>query len=165
MQPLVNIRLQPGKADGRFRVLLTQDRPYAAEHWTSQLPRLLEPQGVVAYVARSGREAIDLAEKWELHAAVIDLGTPFQSDTPANPPTATVSELWLTDLFRRLPNRPPVVLVHGADYSHRKLDRVMHQALRLEVFSVLAKPVELETMLTVFQRLLHRVYDNKWPES
>ena len=151
--------------DSRFRVLLTQDRPYPAEHWTSQLPRLLEPQGVAAYLARSGREAIDLAEQFEMHAAVIDLATPYQADAVSHRATVAGSDLWLTDLFRRLPNRPPVVLVHSADYSHRKLDRVMHQALRLDVFSVLAKPVEMETILTVFQRMLHRVYDNKWPQA
>ncbi len=71
---MVNVRIQP---DARLNVLLTQDRQYPGEHWTAQLPRLLEPQGVASYLARTVQEAIDFAENMQIHAAVIDLGIPM----------------------------------------------------------------------------------------
>ena len=66
---MVSVHTQPSS---RLNVLITEDRPHPPEHWTSQLPRLLEPQGIVAYLARSGREAIDLAER--VHATLIASG-------------------------------------------------------------------------------------------
>ena len=60
----------------RLNVLLTEDAPSDPEHWTGQLSRLLQPQGVAAYVARSGVEAIDLVERVDIHAAVIDMYQP-----------------------------------------------------------------------------------------
>ncbi len=150
--------------DGRFHVMIAEDRPYAAEHWTSQLPRLLEPQGVISYVVRTGRQAIHLAEQFELHAAVIDMATPLDEDGAlAGAGAGEPAETWLIELFRRLPNRPPLVIVHAADYSQRKLDRLLHQALKIGAFSVLNKPVELEMILSVFQRLVERQYGGAWP--
>ena len=165
---MMNARHQPGV---RLNVLLTEDRPHAAEHWTTQLPRLLAPQGVAAYVARSGREAIDLAERVQLHAAVIDLSTPLGDDEhdpdvhhgssdPRSP-----AGIWLLELFRRLPNQPPVVVVRGPAVSARQFDRLMREALRLDAFSVVNKPVDLEQMLAVFRRLIDRRYRGAWPLS
>ena len=161
-------------ARAKLNVLITQDRPHAPEHWTSQFPRLLEPQGVVAYVARSGREAMDLTAQYEIHAAVVDWGTPLgengtgragavnQPSVPSGSANANAGT-WLLELFRRLPNRPPVVLVRGPAYSQRQLDRLMHEALKLGAFSVVNKPVDLEQMLTVFRRLIDRRYRGTWP--
>ena len=143
----------------RFHVLLTQDRPYADEHWTCQLPKLLEPQGFESYVVHSGKEAIEIAGKIELHAAVVDLGTPFDLEPGALPAEISraerTAEMWL-ELFRRLPNRPPMVIVHQSDYSSRRLNRVMREALELGAFSILSKPVEMETLLEVFRRMFAR---------
>ena len=158
----MEVQVQTVSRDGRFHVLIAEDRAYAGEHWTSQLPRLLEPQGVVSYVVRSGRQAMDVATRMEVHAAVIDMATPLD-EAQQTPRAGEPAEMWLLDLFRRLPNRPPVVIVHATDYSQRKFDRVLHQALKLGAFSVLNKPVELETILSVFQRLLERQYGGTWP--
>jgi CheY-like chemotaxis protein len=152
-----------------LHVLLTEDYPPAPQRWTHQLLRLLEPQGVAAYVARTGREAIQMAEQFEIHAAVIDLSTPLDVNTPNNPtvfPSTTPSpaaNFWLLELFRRLPNKPPVVVVRGPMYNQRQVEQLLREALRLGVFSVVNKPVELEQILTVFQRLLDRQYQGSWP--
>jgi hypothetical protein len=66
-------------------------------------------------------------------------------------------------LFRRLPNRPPVVVVSIPTYTPRQLEQLLREALRLGVFSVVNKPVDLEQMLTVFQRLVDRQYRGCWP--
>ena len=175
---MMNVYLsqQTGPPSGsRFNVLLTQDRPRGQTHWTTQLPLLLRPQGVAAYVVRTGREAMDLAETMEIHAAVIDLGTPFeQSQSAQDSPLGSAitgsarasgagGQLWLVDLFRRLPNQPPVVVVHNPAYSQRQVERLLREALRLGAFSVLRKPVELEEILRVFRRLVDRQYRGSWP--
>jgi CheY-like chemotaxis protein len=158
---MVEVRLHSdGSAPARFNVLLTQDRAYPDEHWTSVLPRLLQPQGIVAYIARSGREAMDLAGHLEIHAAVIDLARPL--DEAAEKAAAQEAGLRLLELFHRLPNRPPMVVVHRPAYN-READRLLREALRLGAFSVLHKPVELEQVLAVFRRLLDRQYHGNWP--
>ena len=159
----------PGGGHVRFNVLITRDRPYAGEHWTNQLPRLLEPQGVAAYVAGTGREAIGLAEQVNLHAAVIDMATPLGPHADESAPSPIASQppagMWILQLFHRLPKRPPVVVVHNHVYSQRQIARLLHDALRLGVFSVLSKPVELEQLLSVFQRLMDRQYAGAWPKN
>ncbi len=155
------------RPNARLNVLLTQDRPHAIEHWTFQLPRLLEPQGVAAYVARSGQEAIKLAERVPIHAAAIDLGTPFGkndlwSSRPSHAGTGPAG-MWMMQLLRRLPYRLPVVLVRGPAMGPHQVDRLLSEALRLGAFCVVEKPVELEQMLTVFRRLLDRQYKGLWP--
>ena len=174
---------QTGFKKGRLNVLLTQDRPHAPGHWTIQLPRLLAPQGVMAHVAHSGEEAIRMAARIEFHAAVIDLSIPRsganseatdeQDNEPISPEVKAAvraaggpdvpAGLWLLEFFRRLPNRPPVVVVHSPAFSRREVDRLLRDAIRLDVFTVLPKPVELENLLHVFRRLLDRQYRGVWP--
>lgn len=146
----------------RFNVLLTEDRERGIEHWTRQLPRLLEPQGFHAYVARTGREALEVAGRNEIHAAVIDLLTP--SEDPARG-RGEADGLWLMQLLHRLPRRPPVVLVGAPPYGPRQVHRLLNEALRLGVFSVVNRPVELEAMLEVIRRLIDRRYAGTWPPS
>lgn len=175
---MVNVRSQ---SSARLNVLITEDRPHAPEHWTGQLPRLLEPQGVAAYLARSGQEAIDLAQRVRIHAAVVDWSTPIGAgDWRASRNVGELNDrgsdvsrgglgmtagIWLLELFKRLPNHPPVVVVRGPAYSQRQFDRLMREALRLGVFSVVNKPVDLEQMLTVFRRMIDRRYRGSWPLS
>lgn len=163
----VNVCMQ---ANTRFNLLLTEDRPHDGEqHWTSQLPRLLKPYGVGAYLVDSGRKAIDLTEQVEIHAAVIDMGTPLGVDpegsTAHASTSASPSGLWLLELFRRLPNCPPVVLLRKPAYSRQQAERLLRDALRLGAFSVLNKPVDIEELLAVFQRLMDRRYRGTWPGS
>lgn len=149
----------------RFNLLLTQDRSHAGEHWTIQLPRLLRPHQVRAYIARSADEALAVAEQVQVHAALIDLGTPpgnRRSAPRANRP-GQVEGLWLIELFRRLPHCPPMVVIQNSAHERRMLDRAMHDALRLGAFSVLRKPVEMEQILSVLSRLIERNYKGHWP--
>ena len=156
---MVNVRQEPA---ARFNVLLTEDRPRTPGHWTLQVPRLLEPQGVVSYLAHTGREAVALAGRCQIHAAVLDLATPVDEFEQAAP-SPEEAGLWLIELFRRLPNRPPIIIIHNAAYSQRLLGRIMNAALRVGAFSMLGKPVDLEQLLTVFQRLVEREYSGAWP--
>ncbi len=136
---MVNVR---PSHESRFTVLLTEDREHAIEHWTHQLPRLLKPQGVQAYVVRTGREALELTKQLTIHAAVIDLLTPADEKHGAQ---QTPGGLWLLELLRRHPGHPPVVLVSNPSYSQRVAQRYLNEALRLGAFSVINRPVELRS--------------------
>lgn len=155
----------------RFNVLLTQDRQHSAGHWTRQLPRLLQPQGVNAYLARSGREAVDMVNDLEIHAALIDLATP--QDDPSNPagvgtgssPVGEAQGLWVLEVIRRLPNRPPVVVINSRAIAPRQAQRFLNDALRLGAFSVINRPSDIEDMLAVIRRLIDRQYEGAWPSN
>ena len=155
------------KSEPRFNVLLTEDRPHPESHWTRQLPRLLQPQGVQSYVAHTGREAIDLAEQMQFHAAVVDLHIPIGAAADDHPAVDSTSGggMWLLELIRRLPNRPPVVVLRRPAFSQRQAERMLNQALRLGAFSVMNKPVDIEQLLGVFRRLMDRRYSGAWPSG
>ena len=61
---------------GRLNVLLAEDRPHAPEYWITQLPRLLEPQGIRTYIVQCGQEAVDMAQQVQFHAVILDLASP-----------------------------------------------------------------------------------------
>ena len=159
---MVNVRPQPADRPARFNVLLTEDRPRAGTHWTRQFPRLLEPHGVESFIAHTGKEALDVAEHYEIHAAVIDLATPYGSDADRRRTDRLDSGYWLLQLIRKLPNKPPVVAVNP-NATQREADRMLQEALRLGAFTVLTGPVQMEQLLGVFRRVLDRHYHGNWP--
>jgi DNA-binding response OmpR family regulator len=158
------------RPNARFNVLLTEDREHTAGHWTRQLPRLLEPQGVKAYVARTGREAVEMVNDLEIHAALIDLATP--QDDVANQPAGTGSSpvgeaqgLWVLEVLKRQPTRPPIVMVNSLAIARIQAQRFLNDALRLGAFSVVNRPSDLEDMLAVIRRLIDRQYEGTWPNN
>ncbi|GAB4195619.1 MAG: hypothetical protein Kow00105_09860 [Phycisphaeraceae bacterium] len=155
----------------RFNVLLTEDREHSPGHWTRQLPRLLQPQGVRSYVARSGRQALGLMSQVNIHAALIDLATP--QDDPQSQPGPRLGfmaqmrtgdeGLWVLEMLRRQPNRPPVVVVNSRAIAPGQAQRYLNQALRLGAFTIVNRPNDLEDMLNVIKRLIDRQYEGTWP--
>lgn len=154
---MLTVRVQPGETSPRLNVLVTEDRPHAPEHWSRQIGRLLEPMGILAHLAATAQQAIDVADRMTIHAAVVDLGTPLGEAR------TTHGGMWLIELFRRLPGKPPVVLINSPAYSQRQADRLLREALSLGAFSVMNKPIDIEQLLTVFRRLIDRQYKGAWP--
>jgi len=153
-QPAAGFRADPG---GRFNVLLTEDRDRPVEHWTRQLPRLIEPLGIHTHIARSAPEALDLHAKMTFHAAVVDLATPVgPQSTEAN------GGLWLLKVLRRSQAQPPVVVVNSRA-TQRQAVKLLNEALRLGAFSVVNPPVQIERLLCAIQRLVERRYAGQWP--
>lgn len=156
-------------SDARFRVLLTEDRARPDEHWTRQLPPMLRPLGIEASIAADGKEALAILESTPIHAAVIDINTPLppQASTSTSSQTSGPSGggggIWLMQVIQRLPTRPPVVVVNSHSYSQRQVQRLLNQALHLGAFSVINWPVKIDTLLSTFQRLIERAYNNTWP--
>jgi DNA-binding response OmpR family regulator len=160
---MLNVRNHP---DARFNVLLAEDLQHAPEHWTRQLPRLLEPQGVRSYVARTGSEAVEIVQSVRIHAAVIDVDTPpssIASRRSGASGSAAAGGLWLLDVLRRVQHRPPVVVVNDVRLSPVQVQRLLNEALRLGAFSVINRPDDLEHLLAVMRRLLDRTYRGQWP--
>ncbi|MEM6332112.1 MAG: hypothetical protein AAF823_02090 [Planctomycetota bacterium] len=153
----------PDAATGRarFRVLLTEDRDPSPAHWARQLPRLMQPLGVEAVIAAHAQQALDALDEGPLHAAVIDLATPRAPGRPVN--TNEPDGLWLLNLLARHRSKPPVIVVDSRVVTSAQVHRALQHALRLGAFSVVRRPVELEQLLAVIQRLVDRHFQGSWP--
>ena len=128
----------------RFTVLL----PTEQEGWHETLTQLLKPQGVHTVLARSGREALEMIEGMEVHAAVLDTRMPG------------LGGLQVVKLMREMrgKNPPPAILLTEQLSNH-----LLREALTMHVFSVLAKPVDFNLLLDALARLLRRYHENRWP--
>ncbi|MGD1277320.1 MAG: response regulator [Tepidisphaeraceae bacterium] len=131
------------KPTNRFTVVLAN----AQEDWHQTVCGLLEPQGVHAVSARSGREALELLESTLVHAAVLDVQMP------------QLGGLQVIRLLRELHKPTPAILLTNHLTSH-----LLHEALGMQVFSVLSKPVDLNVLLDALARVLRRYHENRWPE-
>ena len=143
----------------RLNVLVT-DR---GERWSSQLPCLLEPQGVQAYRVRNSGEAVELIEATPIHVAVVDMYLDTEADA-APTPQRLPGGLKLLQVIQRIEARPPAVLVVRSRHFDPRVDNfVLAEALKLNAFTVLDQPVELEQMLAVLRRALERYFGGAWP--
>lgn len=164
---MVNVHPPRAHADApdtdraRFRVLLTEDRAHSTAHWSRQLPRLMRPLGVEAIVAEHAQQALDALDDGPLDAAVVDLATPR---APGKPSTSDdPGGLYLLNALARHRTRPPVIVVDSRIVTPAQVHRALQHALRLGAFSVVRRPVELEQLLAVIQRLIDRHFEGHWP--
>ncbi len=143
----------------RLNVLLT-DR---GQRWSAQLPRLLEPQGVHSYTVATSDQALDLIEATPIHVAVVDMFIDTEPDA-APTPRRLPGGLKLLQVIQRSTRRPPAVMIVRSRHFDPRVDNfVLNEALKLNAFSVLDQPVELEQMLSVLRRALERYFQGKWP--
>jgi CheY-like chemotaxis protein len=158
---------------GRFTVLLG-DEADAAEAWHRNACGLLAAQGVTTLVARTGREALGLIENSALrrgpriHVAVLDQNMPLlgglqilrrlQRDLQEGAERA--AEAARPAPVPRNAPVPPAILLADTLASG-----TMHEALTMQVFSVLPRPIDLNLLLDTLARALRRYYQNKWPDE
>jgi DNA-binding response OmpR family regulator len=128
----------------RLNVLLANDQ----EEWQQTLQRLLEPQGVQTIAARTGREALHLIESTPIHVAVLDQQMP------------QLGGMQVIRLMREMQKAPPAILV-----ANQVTNTLLHDALGMQVFSVLAKPIDLNVLLDTLARVLRRHYESRWPSD
>jgi DNA-binding NtrC family response regulator len=126
----------------RLTVLLANEQ----EEWHRTVRGLLEPQGVQTIAARSGREALRLMESQPVHVAVLDQQMP------------QLGGLQVIRLMREMKDAPPAILLTNQLTHH-----LLHEALGMHVFTVLAKPVDFNVMLDALARVLRRYHESKWP--
>jgi CheY-like chemotaxis protein len=132
----------PTTHTNRFTVLLADEQ----ESWHQTVRQLLEPQGVQTISARSGREALSLIESRPVHVAVLD----YQMQG--------LGGLQVIRLMREIHRAPPAILL-AADLTNH----LLHEAIGMHVFSVLAKPVDFNLLLDTLARVIRRHYEGKWP--
>jgi DNA-binding NarL/FixJ family response regulator len=119
--------------------------------------------GVHSVRARSARQAEKVIRTVPVHIAVVDLGLPLDECCS---PTKTVAEEAgprVLDLLARLDAPPPTVVVKGTRTA-RDTHRELAAALRSGAFAVVDRgSVDVELMLEVLRRCLHRFYRGRWP--
>ncbi len=128
----------------RLTVLLANEQ----EGWHQTVRGLLEPQGVQTLSARSGREALDLMETQPVHVAVLDQAMP------------QLGGLQVVRLMRERKNSPPAILLANQMTNH-----LLREALSMQVFTVLGKPVDFNVLLDALARVLRRYHESRWPQE
>ncbi|MGD0387574.1 MAG: response regulator [Tepidisphaeraceae bacterium] len=128
----------------RFTALLANER----EEWHQTVRDLLRPQGVQTVIAHSGREALDLIESIPVHVAVLDVQMP------------QLGGLQVIRLLRELHKATPTILLANHLTNH-----LLQEALGMQVFSVLSKPVDFNVLLDALARVLRRYHENRWPDE
>ena len=123
------------------------DRPFSlvltgeAESWLPALEQIVGPQWLVTHKVKNGNELLEVVSAKEADAAVLDDAAEWSLDV-----------LKLLRMVRRLDTVLPVVVI-----SSRCDRRWLEDALRLAVFSVVARPLELEELLRQIQRMMVRL--------
>ena len=138
--------LQTQGTSNRLTVLLANEQ----EGWHQTVRGLLEPQGVQTLVARSGREALNLIESRPVHVAVLDQQMP------------QLGGLQVIRLMRDLKKDPPPAAILLAN---QLTNHLLHEALGMHVFTVLAKPVDFNVLLDALARVLRRYHESRWPNE
>lgn len=130
------------KPTNRFTVLLANEQ----EGWHQTVRGLLQPQGVHTVSAHNGQEALSLIESTPIHVAVLDAQMP------------QLGGLQVVRLLRELHRPTPAILLTNHLTTH-----LLHEALGMQVFSVLTKPVDFNVLLDALARVLRRYHENRWP--
>lgn len=150
---------------GRLNLLLSH-AGWEPEPWVDQIPRLLEPMGVVSIRAGCGKQASEVLRSLPVHIAVVDLALPMdQREAAACAPEFAEGGPRLLELLARQPAPPPVVAVKRSR-SRRDDARDIAAALRLGAFAVLDRPrcaADLNLVLDVLRRCLDKHYRGRWP--
>jgi len=134
--------MAPTIPHNRLTVLLANEQ----ESWHQTIRGLLEPQGVQTLSARSGREALRMIESQPVHVAVLDQQMP------------QLGGMQVIKLMREMHKAPPAILLANQLTNH-----LLHEALGMHVFTVLAKPVDFNLLLDSLARILRRYHESRWP--
>lgn len=185
---MVNVRLHPGESDrgdapreggpggpgagaggaagvGDRLNLLLSFAGWQPESWADRLPHLLQPMGVRSLRASDGREASQVIRSYPIHIAVVDLGLPLESTGAQGDAAREEGGTRLLEVLTRLASPPPTVVVKRS-LTRRDDSREIAAALRMGAFAVIDRPREpsdLEILLEVLRRVLHRYYRGRWP--
>lgn len=123
------------------------DRPFnlvvtgEAESWLPALDKIVGRRWLVTHRVSSDDELLEAVQTREVDAAVLDDAAQWSLDI-----------LKLLRMIRRLDAVLPVVVITG-----RCDRRWLEDALRLAVFSVISRPLELEELLRQIQRMMIRL--------
>ena len=109
--------------------------------------RLLEPQGVTTLVARTGREALEMVQSQLVHVVVLDVQMP------------QLGGLQAIKLMREIVKSPPPAIL----LADRLSNNLLREALTMDIFSVIPKPIDMNRLLDAIARVIKRRYESRWP--
>lgn len=144
-------------AQSRLNLLLSYG-PDRDEEVMDQLPRLLTPMGIHSIRATTGERAARAVADQVVHIAVVDITVPLSDESDRRAAGPRVLEL-----LRRLDQPPPTVVVRPRRPTARDSARELSEALRAGAFTVLDRPLGLESLLGALRRILRRHYADLWP--
>ena len=144
----------------RLNLLLTcgswrQDSP------VFQLPHLLGKFGIQSLTAQNGEEAVQMIKNSDIHIAIVDLSIPLSSNSLDKRPGGER----VLQLLRRLNPQPPTIVMRPRQSTAKENARSLAQSLQEGAFTVVDRPVVLETLLDALKRVLRRHYADRWPRG
>lgn len=153
------MRVTSRKHNEYLKLLLTETS-WRQPGVESLLPRVLNPLGIKSLYAKDALEAQELLDQETFHVAIVDLDLPLNKTSSQKAGGDRILQL-----LRRLKMPPPTVVVRRNPGARRADGRELSNLLREGAFAVLDRPVDLEMMLQVLRRVLHRYYKDAWPCS
>jgi DNA-binding NtrC family response regulator len=111
--------------------------------WRAVVANIFAPRGINAMVAAGAGEAMDIMESTQVHMAIVDVDC------------RTMGGLSIVRVIRGCEPMLPCIMVTGE--SERS---VLAKALELDVFSVVAKPVDMGILQQQLDRLFVKRYNS-----
>ncbi len=126
-----------------YSLLITDDD----EGCRYSLKNIFEPRGYITHLASCGREAIEIARTELLHALILDMHLP---------------DIGGVETFRVIKKEVkgvlPCIFISGDLSKELKLN-----ALSVDAFTVIPKPINIEMMRFTMEQLIERYYwRKKW---
>ena len=129
--------------DKKLTVLLANEQ----EGWHQTVRGLLEPQGVQTVSVRTGPEVLEALGNRDVHVAVLDTQMP------------QLGGMQVVKMMQQRGKTPPATIL----LTDHLTNQLMHEALSLQIFSVLSKPVDFNLLLDSLARVVKRHYHDRWP--
>jgi len=126
--------------------------------WPQAVKLIFHPQGFNALVANSAEEVVRLATTNKIHLAILDTSADELSavNRSISDLRQELSTLQTLKIIRRHDRLMPCILL-----ARHMDERILALALNLDVFSVLAKPVDLELLAGQVSRIFLKYYEIK----
>jgi len=111
--------------------------------WPEAVRNIFRPRGVNLLVAENAGDFVEVIRHTRIHAAIVD------ADSQRSSGLATVKIIRMD-----FPRVPCVVLTSKLDQD------TLGRALQLDVFSVVGKPVDMDVLRELLNRLFLKKYDS-----
>jgi len=111
--------------------------------WAEAVESIFAPRGVNSIVASDAASALDIIERRSIHTAIVDMDS------------APASGLSIIRLIRGYYPLLPCILL-----SRSVEEKLLARALALDVFSVIAKPVDMRILQDQLNRLFTKKYNS-----
>ena len=115
----------------------------AERNWEEIIATVFAPRGINSLVVRDAAEALDVLSNRYVHTAIVDMDTQRSGG------------FGLVKVVRKYHPRLPFIMFSGS--SERK---ELALALEFNVFSVIAKPVNIEILQDELNRLFKKMYNS-----